>query len=496
MPKKVVVVGAGNAALCATIAAAQNDAEVTVLEAASQEEFGGNSRYTAAALRFAYEGRDHIMEILDDATKQDEKTERTDFGSYPVKTFIEELATLSENQGNKELQNILAEQSRPTVVWLKESGVRWLPIYSRQSYEVDGKYVFWGGLTLAAENEGEGLVQKEYEIAKNLGVKFLFEAPAKELISKDGKVTGVKYEADGKLAELAADAVVLACGGFESNAELRKKHIGPGWDKAKVRGTRHNQGEGLTMATAIGAKTCGNFGGCHAVFMDSNSPDYGNLDIPHIDRKNYRKISYPFGVILNRDGKRFVDEGADFRNYTYAKYGREVLAQPEGFAWQIFDSQVTKLLYQEYNMKDATKRTADSLEDLIAQLDDIDQQQALQTLKDFNESIDKDAEFNPTVKDGKSAKPKEGPPKSNWASPLEQGPFSAYRVTCGITFTYGGLAIDKDARVLDSNDKVILGLYASGEMVGDIFHHNYPGGSGLTSGSVFGRISGVSAATD
>ena len=491
--KKIIVVGTGNAALCSAIAAAQNKADVAVVEAASYEEFGGNSRYTAGALRFSYENREDIMVLLDDETKQDEKTWRSDFGNYPVKTFISELNTLAEGRGNKELQQILAEQSYPTVLWLKESGIKFLPIYSRQAYEVDGKYVFWGGLTLASEEEGEGLIQREYQIAKELGVKFIFNSPAKELIYNNSKVRGVICEG-GKRME--ADAVVLACGGFEANAEQRNKHIGKGWDKAKVRGTKHNQGDGLTMATTIGARTAGNWGGCHAVFMDSNSPDYGNLDIPHIDRKNYRKISYPFGVMLNRDGRRFLDEGADFRNYTYAKYGKEVLAQPGGFAWQIFDSQVTNLLYQEYNTPDATKRTADSLEQLIDQLDDLEQEQALQTLKDYNAAIDEEKKFNPTIKDGKASKPKEGPPKSNWASPLSQKPFTAYRVTCGITFTYGGLAIDKNARVLDKNGKAIPGLYTAGEMVGDIFHHNYPGGSGLTSGSVFGKISGTFAAID
>ena len=495
---KVIVVGSGNAAMCAALAAAQQGAKVTIIEAAPQEEFGGNSRYTAGALRFSYENRNEILEILDEETTQDDRIAISDFGSYPAATFLQELTSAAEGAANNKLHRVMVAESRPTMLWLKQSGVRFTPIYERQAYKIDGKYVFWGGLTLAAEDEGEGLIRRQAEIAAKLGIEFIFDSPVKELLYDSGRVTGVVYQSQGNVLEITTDEVILACGGFEANVEQRQTHIGSGWDCAKVRGTKYNQGDGLTMAIAIGAKTCGNWGGCHAVFMDANSPDYGNLNMPHKLRKNYRKISYPFGIMINKNGKRFVDEGADFRNYTYAKYGREVLAQSGRFAWQIFDNQVVNLLYEEYKMEDATRVTASSLEDLVAQLDDVDKEQALKTLNDYNSAVDTSVQFNPTIKDGKATKlSNEGsplsPPKSNWATSLTEPPFTAYKVTCGITFTYGGLAINEHARVLDKNNIPIPGLLAAGEMVGDIFHHNYPGGSGLTSGAVFGRIAGITA---
>ena len=337
------------------------------------------------------------------------------------------------------------------------------------------------------------MIQGERRIAESLGIDFKYETAALELVRKKGCIDGLMCERRGWRFTLSADRIVLACGGCEANAELRERHIGPGWGKTKVRGTCRNQGKGISMALAVGARKCGNWSGCHAVFMDINSPDYGNLDIPHKQRKNYRKISYPFGIMLNARGERFVDEGADFRNYTYAKYGREALRQPGCFAWQIFDAQVTELLYEEYRQAGATKVSAHSLETLVSRLDGMDSTQALKTLAAYNAAIDSKAAFNPAVKGGKAT---HGitPPKSNWATSITKSPFTAYKVTCGITFTYGGLTIDNQARVLDEKNVPIPALFAAGELVGDIFHHNYLSGSGLTSGSVFGKIAGTSAA--
>ncbi len=489
---RVLIVGSGNAALCAALAAAERGAEVTVLESAPEKEFGGNSRYTAGALRFAYESREDVLDILNAGGVSDERLEQTDFGTYPARQFLEELTAAAEGEGNPQLQRILVEQSRPTVLWLTQKGVRFEPIYTRQAYRVDGRYVFWGGLTLAAEGEGEGLVQAERRIARLLKVQFCYDTEVTELIRRDDKVVGVVCKQNGNRTGYAADRVILACGGFEANARMRKEYLGEGWDQAKVRGTEHNLGQGIEMALALGAKTAGNWGGCHAVFMDTASPEYGNLSIPHRQRKNYRKISYPFGVILNANGERFVDEGADFRNYTYAKYGREVLRQPGRFGWQIFDAQVTDLLYEEYKQEGATQVSAPSLEDLAGLLDGVRSQNALATLRAYNTAVAATPAFNPTVKDGKCT---HGlvPPKSNWALKLEKPPFTAYRMTCGITFTYGGLAIDNQCRVLDTAGKPIAGLFAAGELVGDIFYHNYPGGSGLTAGAVFGRLAGEAA---
>jgi tricarballylate dehydrogenase len=197
--------------------------------------------------------------------------------------------------------------------------------------------------------------------------------------------------------------------------------------------------------------------------------------------------------MLNAEGRRFVDEGADFRNYTYAKYGRVILGQPGCFAWQVFDAKVKHLLRDEYRIKRVTKVQADTLEELVAKLEGVDAAQALATLKAWNAAVMTEVPFDPNVKDGRGTRGL-SPPKSNWANPLDTPPFEAYAVTCGVTFTFGGLAITTDAQVLDVDGVPIPGLYCAGEMVGGLFYGNYPGGSGLAAGAVFGKIAGASAA--
>jgi tricarballylate dehydrogenase len=285
----------------------------------------------------------------------------------------------------------------------------------------------------------------------------------------------------------------LACGGFESNKELRIKYLGDKFANARVRGTRHNMGHGLQMATDCGAALNGYFGGCHATPMDKNMPEYGNLEIPHIERKHYRKISYLFGVMLNARGERFVDEGLDMRNYTYAQFGKAVLEQPDNLAWQIFDAKVDKLLYSEYKTADASFVQVDTLEELVTKLSGVNLDQALKTLQAYNEAVDTSITFDPTRKDGRTTKGLTLN-KTNWANVLDTPPFKAYPVTGGITFTYGGVKVNTRGQVLNENDKPVAGLFACGEMVGGVFFYGYPGGSGLTSGAVFGRAAGYSAA--
>jgi tricarballylate dehydrogenase len=197
--------------------------------------------------------------------------------------------------------------------------------------------------------------------------------------------------------------------------------------------------------------------------------------------------------MVNADGKRFVDEGADFRNYTYAKYGRIVLEQPGSYAWHVFDSQVERLLHEEYRSKGTTKVQASTIEELAARMEDVEPRAFLETVREFNAAISRDVPFNPNVKDGRRTTGL-AINKSNWANALEKPPYSAYAVTCGITFTFGGLKIDTTGHVLDIADRPIAGLYAAGELVGGLFYFNYPGSSGLMAGAVFGRIAGREAA--
>jgi tricarballylate dehydrogenase len=193
--------------------------------------------------------------------------------------------------------------------------------------------------------------------------------------------------------------------------------------------------------------------------------------------------------MVNADGKRFVDEGADFRNYTYAKYGRVVLQQPGSFAWQVFDQQVKHLLREEYKLRGATKVQGNTLEELADRMQDVHPRQFVETVREFNAAVKREVPFDPNVKDGRRTAGL-AIDKTNWANTLEAPPFEAYSVGCGITFTFGGLKIDTATHVLDIEDRPIPGLYAAGELVGGLYYFNYPGSTGLMAGAVFGRIAG------
>lgn len=490
--RHVVVVGSGNAALCAGISALECGARVTMLEKADEIEAGGNSRYTAGAMRFAYESREDIVALLEDP--DGDRLASTEFGTYPTSQFAADMTAFSRGDPLNPLQRYLIDESYATLIWLTTHNVRFEPIYSRQTFQKNGRLVFWGGLTLEAAGEGEGLVDAELAEFKRLGGVIRYGAACRRLVKSEGRVSGV--EADGRTGRntVECDAVVLGCGGFEANAAMRERFLGERWVGAKVRGTPHNTGEGLVMALDAGAVLQGQRDGCHAVPMDRHMPDYGNLDLPFIERKRYRKICYFLGVMLNAAGERFVDEGENFRNYTYAQFGRAILEQPGGFAWQIFDSKVDALLYDEYRFAHASFVEADSVVSLVCELGDVDAARAIETIREFNAAVDESRAFDPAVLDGRRTRGL-AIDKTNWANRIDEPPFRAYPVTCGITFTYAGVGIDRSAAVLDETGRRIPGLFACGEIVGGMFRDGYPGGAGLTSGAVFGRLAGRSAAT-
>ncbi len=483
----VVVVGGGNAALSAALSAAEHGARVAVLERAPEEERGGNSAYTAGTMRAVYSGLEDIKQLVPDLSEAE--IAETDFSSYTTDQFFDDMARVTRCRTNPDLCEVLVTGSNEALHWLRRQGVRFIPVYGAQSFKIDGKRKFWGGVTVGAVGGGIGLVDSLYAAAKRAGIDIYYEAEARRLLQTDRILRGVQADIAGKTTNLQAGAVIMACGGFQANAEWRTRYLGPGWDLAKVRGTRYNTGGGIRMALEVGAQPYGNWSGCHATEWDMNAPDFGDRTVG--DR--FQKHSYQFSVMVNAEGRRFVDEGADFRNYTYAKYGRVILEQPGQVAWQIFDSKVFHLQRDEYHIKRATKVRADTLEELVARMEGVDSKQFLQTIHEYNAAVKKGVPFNPNVLDGRGT---DGLaiPKSNWANTIEDGPFEAYGVTCGITFTFGGIKINTEAQVVDIAERPIPGLYAAGEMVGGVFYFNYPGSSGLPNGTVFGRIAGRNAA--
>jgi tricarballylate dehydrogenase len=486
----VIVVGAGNAACCAALAAREAGASVIILEAAPLDDCGGNSRYTGGLMRIVYNGVEDLAQVIPDLTEEEKKTH--DYGSYTAEHYYDDMGRITQYRTDPDLCEILISRSFETTVWMRKKGVKFQASYGRQSYKVDDgkRYKFWGGLAAETWGGGAGLIENEHKACKREGITIFYETPATGLItSDDGVVLGVRAKHKGRKVEIRAKAVVLACGGFESDAEMRARYLGPGWDLAKVRGTRYNTGLGIKMALDIGAMPYGHWSGCHAVGWDLNAPPFGDVNVGD----QFQKHSYPWGIMINANGERFCDEGADFRNYTYAKYGRVVLEQPGMLAWQVFDSKIIPMLRDEYRIKQVTKVRADTLEDLVKKMEGVNAEACLREIREYNKAVRKDVPFNMAVKDGRCTTGLRIN-KSNWANTIEDPPFEAYGVTCGVTFSFGGLKITNDGEVQDTGGNPIPGLYAAGELVGGIFYHNYPGGTGLTSGSVFGRLSGTSAA--
>ncbi|OGA52956.1 MAG: tricarballylate dehydrogenase [Betaproteobacteria bacterium RIFCSPLOWO2_12_FULL_62_58] len=482
----VIVVGAGNAAICAALAAHEAGAKVVVLEKAPEAEKGGNSFFTAGATRFVFNNLDELREVLD---VSEDEARTVDFGTYTEENFFDDMGRVTQYRCDPDLTEILVRNSRRTLAWMKSKGVRFEPMYGRQAHKVDGGFKFFGGQVCAFWGGGAGLIDSLHTITKKIGIPILYETGAVSLLSKDGRICGVLAEQDGRQSEISAGTVVLACGGFESNAEMRARYLGPNWDLAKVRGTRFNMGGGISMALAMGAMPCGHWSGAHAVGWDVNAPTFGD----RVVGDGFQKHSYPFGIMVNANGERFVDEGADFRNFTYAKYGLEVLKQPGMFAWQVFDAKVDPILRDEYRIRQVTKAEAASLEELAGKLEGVDGKRFLETVAEYNKAVRQDIPFNSVIKDGRCTKGLRIP-KTNWANTIDAPPFQAYAITCGITFTFGGVKVSPSTAVESMSGKHIPGLYAAGEMVGGLFYFNYPSGTGLVSGAVFGRIAGTEAA--
>ena len=483
----VAIVGGGLAGLSAALAAHEAGARVHLFERAPQAERGGNTRHSNGALRAAYRGVADIKQLLPEL--EDAAIANTDFGSYPPERYLADMARITEGRADPQLTKTLVDESFDVLLWLMRHGVRYDPLWSAQAPPVDGRVTFYGGSAVEARGLGAGLVESLYRALEECGIAVTYGARAIDLVCDGAAIGGVRVRAGGATFDVPASAVVLASGGFESDVAWRVRYLGPGWDLAKVRGTRFNTGDGLQMALDAGAQPYGQWSGCHAAGWARHAPDYGDVTNP----EKFKRDDFMHGIFINAHGRRFVDEGADLRALTYAKYGRSIMEQPGSVAWQIFDAKTTPLLSADYRNSSVAPIRAGSLEELSERLAGVDSVAFLQTVREYNAAVRTDIPHDPARKDGRGTA---GPalPKSNWATTIDTPPFEAYPLAFGVTFTFGGVRIDTHGRVLDTEGSAIPGLYAAGEMVGGLFYFNYPGGSGLVSAAVFGRIAGRSAA--
>ena len=484
----VIVVGTGNAALVAALSAHEQDASVVVLEAAPLRLRGGNSRFSGGIFRIAHDGMDDLRPLLTDQAL--EWADKVELDPYPPDRYLGDLQFTSQGQSDPELTAEMVGRSYETVAWMRDQGVRWElvvdKLFDPDNFDPDVTYTLPPGGAMRSEHEGLGLMRDLFAAVDASGIDIHYDSPAHELIMDGSTCSGVRVRTREDFVDYHG-AVVLACGGFESNPQKRLQHLGAGWDLVKVRGTAFNMGTMLDGALAAGAAPAGHWSGCHASPLDAAAPPVGELSLTD----KLSRYSYPYSILLNRNGERFVDEASDEVWLTYAKTGSAIREQPGAWAVQVFDQRTAHLLEPRYST--ATPVVADTLADLATKLE-LPVEQVERTVSAFNAAADESGEFTPFTKDGRRSAPADGPPKSNWALPLDSPPFVAFPVCCGITFTYGGLKIDTEARVIDTTGQPMPGLYATGEIAGGFFYHNYPAGSGLVRGAVFGRIAGQSAA--
>lgn len=509
----VVVVGAGNAGYSAAISAAESLGPgsgngVLLIDKCPKDWTGGNSYFTAGAMRCVHGGLRDVLPWVNNVDA--DMAALIDLDPYTHEDFLHDLHRMTDGRFDRALGEALIDESNATVKWLAGHGVRYQLSFNRQAYKVNGRYKFWGGMCLKTEDGGKGLIQDHHAAATRLGVTVWHSIATKQI--KLDPDTGafsslVAQTASGDPVEIHAAAVILAAGGFEANPRMRAQYLGHGWDLAHVRGTPYNTGEILEVAMRdIAAKQAGHWSGCHATAWDANSPhNTGDREVSN----EFTKSGYPLGITLNTHGERFFDEGSDLRNYTYAKFGKAILGQPDGTAFQIWDSQgIPWLRQEEYRDEVVEKIHGETIEELAGNCAKVglhNPGRFVEEVKEYNEAArlfqqeNSAKTWNPAIKDGVSTQSSRKAlriPKSNWGLPLDQGPYMAVRVTCGVTFTFGGLAIEPEtAGVVSSlTGKAVPGVFCCGEMVGGLFYHNYPGGSGLTAGATFGRKAGRSAA--
>lgn len=453
----VVVVGCGMAGLAAGLGACEEGADVAVLEKAPKDKRGGQTQFTEG-IRIPAKDVDELEVFNENYSKSD---------------LYSDIMRITKGEADPNLTKTLTDNAAETTEWLGEMGVDWDPTPPSEAGNYGGGHVW---------HDSQQLLSSLIESLEERGAEVFYDAEVYDLErNESGAVDTVRVRLDGVARDFTARSVVLASGGYEANKKMRGIYYGEGFESMKVRGSRYLTGEVIEIALDMGAKAEGQWTGAHMALIDAGAPDFEG-GVNRID-------GYTYGVIVNHDGERFVDEGEDFRTHTYAKFGRRIFEQPYHEAFIIVDDGLEEHITHH---GPSNPITADSIESLARRLDIEDVQQTKSTIEAYNEACDP-GEFDPTSLDGNST---DGisPRKSNWAMPIEEPPFYGYPVTGGITFSFGGIATDTGARVLDTRDEPIEGLYAAGNCTGGILYNNYPAGTALVKAAVFGKIAGENAA--
>jgi tricarballylate dehydrogenase len=452
----VVVVGGGNAGLVAAISARHSDNSVLLLERAPTWRRGGNSRHTRD-IRYAHKEAEPF----------------TSGEAYPVEELLDDLLRVGGGN-NRQLAELVVEQSCSVAEWMTAHGVRWQHPLTGTLHLGRTNRFFLGG--------GKAMINTYYQTAEDMGIQVEYEASVEEVLLENGHVRGVVVEQNGARRDVEARAVVVTSGGFEANLDWLRRYWGSAIDNCIIRGTPYNDGRVLASLLEKGAATAGDPKGFHAVALDARAPKFDGGIATRLD-------SVPFGIAVNKHGKRFYDEGEDFWPKRYAIWGRLIAEQPDQIAYSILDSRMLDCfltsLYRPFEAGSVAE---------LAHLMGLDADVAARTVQEFNAAIKPGGHFDPSTLDDCRTEALE-PPKSHWAVPISIPPFYGYPLRPGITFTYMGLAVDACARVQLANGTAVDNLFAAGEiMSGNILSSGYLGGFGLTIGTVFGRLAGTEAA--
>ena len=481
----VIVIGGGSAAFEAAVSARMEGAErVVMLEKAPEAEYGGNARYSGTGFRFVHTGAKEIREFVPEV--DDAFYNTVHVGPYTAEDFMADLTRVGEGRMNKELAETLVNESNAAVHWMRKVGIKWELL--KEHAMVDGKRFFERGIAIHVKGGGIGQLIQWRSLAESLGIEIRFDSPVSAIHGDMRRVEGVQVSgADGRY-DIQARSIIVCSGGFQASPEMRARYLAGTTDFIKVRGTKHDTGEVTRYLIELGAKTSGHWQSGHMSPIDGMAPDYETPQHEDGRGNTQSRYDYPFGISVNALGLRFFDEAEAEHSYTYAKTGRAVLAQPGGTAHQIYDAKGQKMF--RYPHHKATYVEADSIENL-AKMIGMEPRVLVHTVETFNRACTSDKPFNPTKLDGRSTIGLEIP-KTNWAVAIDEPPFRAYAVTGGITFTFGGIQVNRNAQVLNTTEQPIKGLFASGDILG-LFYHNYPSFTGQTRNAVFGKLAGRSA---